>query len=59
MKVCRYGAIHVVDLGEREVIDGELAAEVVQLEGMRIEDGFVDGVFAWVPAADLVPLLRC
>jgi hypothetical protein len=54
MKVCKYGEIHVVDLGVREFVEGVWAAEVVQLAGLRVDGENVEGVFAWVPAAELV-----
>lgn len=56
LRRCLLGSEVVIDMGSRELVDGVLAAEVVRVEGLRIEGNEVLGTFAWVPVSDLQPV---
>jgi hypothetical protein len=54
MKVFQVGAELVLDLGEREIVEGVDAARVCRLATARISAFEIDGEFAWIPVSDLV-----
>jgi hypothetical protein len=52
---CLVGSEVCIDLGERRIVEGQLAAEVVLLEGLTVHQGEIQGTFAWVPVSEIRP----
>jgi hypothetical protein len=54
---CIVGGELVIDLGERSIVEGVEAAEVVKLDGLQLLPDGISGHFAWVPVGELRPEL--